>query len=68
VVVELAGPTVVDGLHVRAWEVDHASGAPALALRLRVGGRTLAYTGDTAWTDVLVEAAEVAHDGLTLTF
>jgi ribonuclease BN (tRNA processing enzyme) len=56
-VVELGAS--LDGVNVAAWEVDHPSGAPALALRLTVGGRTLAYTGDTAWTPALVEAA---HD------
>ena len=46
------GPT-----RVTAYEVDHASGAPALALRLVCGRRTLAYSGDTAWTPALLEAA-----------
>ena len=38
-------------------EGDHPSGAPALLLRLDLAGKTLAYTGDTAWTDALTEAA-----------
>jgi hypothetical protein len=33
------------------------SGAPALILRLDLAGKTLAYTGDTAWTNTLVDAA-----------
>lgn len=41
--------------------VDHASGAPPFALRVEAEGRTLAYTGDTAWTDSLVRAARGAH-------
>ena len=41
----------------RAWEVIHPSGAPSLALRLNVGGKIVAYTGDTAWTDALIEVA-----------
>ena len=44
----------------RAWEVDHPSGAPALALRLGLGGKAIAYTGDTAWTGALAEAADDA--------
>jgi ribonuclease BN (tRNA processing enzyme) len=35
----------------------HASGAPALALRVAWQGHTIAYTGDTEWTEALVEAA-----------
>lgn len=37
--------------------MDHPSGAPALALRLSIDGRIIAYTGDTAWTDDLVAVA-----------
>jgi ribonuclease BN (tRNA processing enzyme) len=50
-------PAEVAGVQVAAVEVDHPSGAPPLALRLTVGGRTIAYTGDTAWTPVLAPAA-----------
>jgi ribonuclease BN (tRNA processing enzyme) len=58
-VVELIpGATVtVAGVEVSGWEVDHPSGAPSLALRLGVGGRVIAYTGDTAWTDDLLAVA-----------
>jgi ribonuclease BN (tRNA processing enzyme) len=58
-VVELTpGATAeVAGLPVTALEVDHPSGAPPLALRLTVAGRTIAYTGDTAWTPVLTSVA-----------
>jgi len=61
-VVELTpgGTTAVAGIEVTCWEVSHPSGAPPLALRLGVGGKTIAYTGDTAWTDVLVSAAAAA--------
>jgi ribonuclease BN (tRNA processing enzyme) len=47
----------VAGATVTAFEADHPSGAPALALRLTVAGKTVAYTGDTAWTPVLAAAA-----------
>ena len=45
------------GVTVRAWEADHASGAQALLLRLDLAGKTIAYTGDTAWTGAIAEAA-----------
>jgi len=45
-------------LTVNSWEVDHASGAPALALRAHLGKDTFAYSGDTAWTPALIKAAE----------
>jgi ribonuclease BN (tRNA processing enzyme) len=47
------GPAEVTG-----FEVVHASGAPALAVRLLYGGRTIAYSGDTEWTPSLIDAAQ----------
>jgi ribonuclease BN (tRNA processing enzyme) len=47
----------VAGVTAAAWEVDHPSGAPALALRLALGDKVVAYTGDTAWTDALTDVA-----------
>ena len=41
-------------------EVVHPSGAPATGVRLHHGGRILAYSGDTSWTDTLVELARGA--------
>jgi ribonuclease BN (tRNA processing enzyme) len=52
--------STVSGIEVAAWEVDHPSGAPPLALRLAIGGTTVACTGDTAWTNHLVAAADGA--------
>jgi ribonuclease BN (tRNA processing enzyme) len=52
--------TTVSGLVVTAWECDHPSGAAALSLRVQLAGKTVAYTGDTAWTDALAEVAEDA--------
>ncbi len=60
-VVELdgcGGSQVIGPLTVRSWEVDHASGAPALAVQTHLGGARFGYSGDTAWTDALIEAAE----------
>jgi ribonuclease BN (tRNA processing enzyme) len=61
-VMELApgSASAVNGIEVTSWEVDHPSGAPPLALRLGVGGTTIAYTGDTAWTENLVPVADEA--------
>lgn len=63
-VVELVpgGPAVpVGGVTARGWEVDHGTiGGPFLGLRLAVGGKVIGYTGDTAWTDTLVEVASGA--------
>lgn len=50
----------VEQVTVQAFGVDHAAGAPALGLRLRVAGRVIAYSGDTAWTDTLIELADNA--------
>jgi ribonuclease BN (tRNA processing enzyme) len=46
------------GLVVTPYEVVHASGAAALALRVEWQGHTIVYTGDTEWTEVLVEVAQ----------
>ncbi len=61
-VIELApgSAAAVNGIEVNSWEVDHPSGAPPLALRLSVGSTTIAYTGDTAWTENLAAAADDA--------
>lgn len=45
------------GVKVTTWEATHPSGAPALALRLALNGKIIAYTGDTAWTQTLIQAA-----------
>jgi ribonuclease BN (tRNA processing enzyme) len=45
------------GYSVATVEVIHFSGAPSTAVRLSAGGRTLAYSGDTQWTDALVKIA-----------
>ena len=60
-VVELdgvGGRVEIGPLAVRSWQVDHASGAPALALQAHLGEAVFGYSGDTAWTEILLEAAE----------
>ena len=61
-VTELApgAKTTAGGVTARAWEAGHPSGAPALILRLSLGDRTIAYTGDTAWTGAIATAAASA--------
>ena len=49
------GPAVVT-----AFEVQHASGAPPYALRVEYGGKVVAYSGDTEWTETLIDAARGA--------
>ncbi len=56
---ELAGrtPAQVGSLCVTPFLVTHASGASSYALRIECGRKIVSYSGDTEWTDVLVEAA-----------
>ncbi|HLK72212.1 MAG TPA: MBL fold metallo-hydrolase [Streptosporangiaceae bacterium] len=53
-------PHDVAGVRAQAWEASHPSGAPALILRVELGGTVIAYTGDTAWTPAIAEAASRA--------
>jgi ribonuclease BN (tRNA processing enzyme) len=47
----------VGGVTVTPHLVRHACGAPPFALRLESGGKVVAYTGDTEWTEALIPAA-----------
>jgi ribonuclease BN (tRNA processing enzyme) len=60
--VELAveAETLVGSVLVTAFPAEHASGAPAFALRVECDGRTIAYSGDTAWTEGLIRVADDA--------
>jgi ribonuclease BN (tRNA processing enzyme) len=40
--------------------VAHPSGSAAFAFRLKIGDRVIGYSGDTAWTDVLLRVARNA--------
>ncbi len=51
---------MLDGIAVTPFEVRHPSGAPPFALRLEAGGKVIAYSGDTEWTEALVPAAKGA--------
>ena len=48
---------MIGDLAVTPFEVSHPSGAPSHALRIEVGGRTLAFSGDTEWVEALVACA-----------
>jgi len=45
---------------VTPYAVEHPSGAPPFALRVQCAGRVVTYSGDTAWTESLVDAARGA--------
>ncbi len=45
---------------VTPFAVAHASGAPSYALRVEYGGKIITYSGDTEWTDNLIDAARDA--------
>jgi ribonuclease BN (tRNA processing enzyme) len=47
-------------LSIVSHEVVHPSGAPSTGLRIRSGGRTLAFSGDTEWTESLPTIARDA--------
>jgi ribonuclease BN (tRNA processing enzyme) len=53
-------PVAVGGLTVRPFAVIHPSGAPAHALRVDDGERVVTYSGDTEWTDRLLDAVRGA--------
>ncbi|MGH9805285.1 MAG: MBL fold metallo-hydrolase [Candidatus Acidiferrales bacterium] len=53
-------PAEVGPARVTPYPVAHPSGAPAYALRVEYGSKVVAYSGDTEWTEALVEAARGA--------
>lgn len=53
-------PTQLRELTVIPYEVRHASGAPAYAIRVNSPAASLAYSGDTEWTDTLIDTADGA--------
>jgi ribonuclease BN (tRNA processing enzyme) len=50
-------PANIAGAVVTAYPAKHGGGAPAHSLRVEIAGRTIAYSGDTGWTEGLVEVA-----------
>jgi ribonuclease BN (tRNA processing enzyme) len=53
-------PATVGPVGVTPYSAVHASGAPAFALRVEFGGSIITYSGDTEWTDELIDAARGA--------
>jgi ribonuclease BN (tRNA processing enzyme) len=53
-------PATLGAATVRGWQVEHACGAPPLAVRVDLDGASFAYSGDTEWTPALVQAAQGA--------
>jgi ribonuclease BN (tRNA processing enzyme) len=51
---------VAKGIAVTPYPAMHSAGAPCFALRLECDGKVIAYSGDTAWTDSLIEAGRDA--------
>ena len=48
------------GSTIATAEVVHPSGAPSTAVRISDGRATIAYSGDTEWTDALIPIADGA--------
>ena len=49
-----------DGLAVTPLPAVHSAGSPCFALRVECESKTIAYSGDTAWTDALIAAGRGA--------
>src|SRR6185312_5618510 len=52
--IEAGQTAAMNGVGVTAYAVEHACGAPPLALRFSCEDKVLAYTGDTEWTESLL--------------
>ena len=59
--IEPGQPQDILGHRLVTAEVQHPAGAPSTALRLSDGDATLAYSGDTEWTDALLPIAHGAR-------
>ena len=53
-------PATIRGVEIMPFLVEHQCGAPPFALRLTVDGNVIAYSGDTEWTDALIEVGHQA--------
>lgn len=53
-------PATVGVVSVLPMTVRHPCGAPPFALRLTIDGKSVAYTGDTEWTEALIPVAQDA--------
>jgi len=50
-------PTTIEQLEVTAFPAAHFSGAPSYSLRVEIEEKVFVYSGDTQWTDTLIEAS-----------
>jgi len=55
--VEPGARTTWRDITIASCEMPHPSGAPSTGLRISAGGKLLACTGDTAWTEAILELA-----------
>jgi ribonuclease BN (tRNA processing enzyme) len=64
---EIVSRTTADwrGLSIRAYEADHYSGTPSLALSFADEGRIFSFSGDSGWCDGVIEAGRGADLFLT---
>jgi ribonuclease BN (tRNA processing enzyme) len=51
---------IIGQCEVVPYGVVHPSGAPSYALRVTCGEKVIAYSGDTEWTDTLIQVAHRA--------
>lgn len=52
--------TEIGGSSILPFRAEHPSGAPSFILRVSMDDKIVTYSGDTAWTESLVEAADGA--------
>jgi ribonuclease BN (tRNA processing enzyme) len=53
-------PVSLGDAKVTPYEVIHQSGAPSYGLQIEYGDRVISYSGDTEWTDSLIDLARGA--------
>jgi ribonuclease BN (tRNA processing enzyme) len=59
--ISTAEQRAVAGVNVKSFQANHGNpGGPFFSYRFDVEGRSIAYTGDTEWTDELISAAKDA--------
>lgn len=51
-------PIKCDHFAIKAFEVNHGGNSNAWALRIEIDSRVIAYSGDTCWTENLIDLAE----------
>ncbi len=53
--IEAGKPINIGGATMTAFAVEHPSGAPSFGLRFEANGKVLAYSGDSQWTETLID-------------